>query len=350
MSPESVVGLDVGGAHLKAVLATGVGRVSRVAQVPCPLWKGLEQLHAAIDRIREQFDCPPCMLAVTMTGELVDHFGDRKEGIDRIAETLRDRFGENEIVYFAGSEGWVLRSGLDGLYARVASANWLASGSFIATRLKDALVIDIGSTTTDIISIREHRVVNEGHTDPERLHARELVYSGVARTPVFALCSAAPVEERLIPLMNEHFANAADVYRLTGELPSHADTGPTPDGRGRDKISSAIRLARMFGYDAAAKPQDTWKAVAVYVRERQLQAILDACRKQMLRTAPGLDAPVAGAGTGRFLVREIARRLNRPYVDCAGLFEHEGVKDGPDAGDCLPAASLASLAYRRYCL
>lgn len=349
MSPESVMGLDVGGAHLKAVLATRTGQVSRVAQVQCPLWKGLEQLHAAIDRVREQFDCSHCMLAVTMTGELVDHFGDRKEGIDRIAETFRHRFGENEIVYFAGPKGWAHEDELGGLYAQVASANWRASGCFIAMRLKDALVVDIGSTTTDVISIREHRVVNEGYTDPDRLHARELVYSGVARTPVFALCSAAPVEERVIPLMNEYFANAADVYRLTGELPSHADIGPTPDGRGRDKTSSAIRLARMFGYDAATKPQDTWRAVAVYVREQQVQAILDACRKQMLRTGLGLDAPVAGAGTGRFLVHEITRRLNRPYVDCADLFEHEDVKDGLDAGDCLPAASLACLAYQRYC-
>ncbi len=350
MSPESVMGLDVGGAHLKAVSATGAGRVSQVVQAPCPLWKGLEQLHAAIDRVHEQFNCSHCMLAVTMTGELVDHFGDRKEGIVRIAEALLHRFEDNEIVYFAGSKGWVHRSELGELYAQVASANWLASGSFIATQLKDALLIDIGSTTTDVIGIREHRVVNEGYSDPERLHARELVYCGVARTPVFALCSAAPVEGRLIPLMNEYFANAADVYRLTGELPSHADTSPTLDGRGRGQDSSAIRLARMFGYDAATKPQDTWRAVAVYVREQQVQTILDACRKQMLRTGLGLDAPVAGAGTGRFLVREIARRLNRPYVDCAGLFEQEGIKDGPDTGDCLPAASLACLAYQRYCL
>lgn len=349
MSPESVMGLDVGGAHLKVVQASGAGRVSRVAQVPCPLWKGLEQLHASIDQVREQFDFSRAMLAVTMTGELVDHFGDRKEGIDRIAETIRRRFEENEIVYFAGPEGWVYMGEPGGLSVQVASANWLASGSFMAARLKDALLIDIGSTTTDVIGIRGHRVVNEGYTDPERLHARELVYCGVVRTPVFALCSTAPVGGRQIPLMNEYFANAADVYRLTGELPPHADTGPTPDGRGRDRHSSAVRLARMFGYDAAAEPQDTWSTVAVYVREQQLQAILDACRKQMLRTGLGLDAPVAGAGTGRFLVREVAKRLNRPYVDCAEMFEQEGAGDGPDAGDCVPAASLACLAYRRYC-
>lgn len=348
--PESMTGWDVGGAHLKVAKATGPGQVSQVAQVPCQLWKGLEQLHGSIDRVREQFDFSHSMLAVTMTGELVDHFGCRKEGVDRIAGAIGQRFGENEIVYFAGPEGLVHVSELGRLSAQVASANWLAGGSFIATRLKDALVIDIGSTTTDVISIRDHRVVNEGYTDSERLHARELVYCGVVRTPVFALCSAAQVKGRLIPPMNEYFANSADVYRLTGELPSHADTGSTPDGRGKDRVSSATRLARMFGCDAATEEPDVWEAVAVYVREQQIQVILDACRKQMLRTGLGLDAPVAGAGAGRFLVREISRRLNRRYVDAADLFEHGGTKDGLNAGDCVPAASLACLGYQRYCL
>ncbi len=345
-----MTGWDVGGAHLKVVKATGAVQVSRVVQVPCQLWKGLDQLHNSIDRVREQLDFSHSMLAITMTGELVDHFGSRNEGIDRIAETIGQRFEENEIVYFAGSEGLIHLNELGSLSAQVASANWLASGSFIATRLKDALVIDIGSTTTDVIGIRDHCVVNEGYTDSERLHSRELVYCGVVRTPVFALCSVAPVGERLIPLISEYFANSADVYRLTGELPSYADTDRTPDGRGKDQVSSAVRLARMFGCDAATEQQDMWKAVAVYVREQQIQVILDACRKQMLRIGLSLDAPVAGAGAGRFLVREISRRLNRRYVDATDLFEHEGAKDGLNAGDCVPAASLACLGYQRYCL
>ena len=345
-----MTGWDVGGAHLKVAKATGPAHVAQVVQLPCPLWKGLDQLHGSIDLVREQFDFSHSMLVITMTGELVDHFDSRKEGIGKIAEMIGQRFRENEILYFAGHEGLVHMNELGSLPAQVASANWLASGSYIATRLKDALVIDIGSTTTDVISIRDHHVVNEGYTDSERLHARELVYCGIVRTPVFALCSAAQVGGRLIPPMNEYFANSADVYRLTGELPSYADTGRTPDGRGKDQISSAVRLARMFGHDATTEQQDMWKAVAAYVREQQIQIILDACRKQMLRTGLGLDAPVAGAGAGRFLVREISRRLNRRYVDVADLFEHEGAEDGLNAGDCVPAASLACLGYQRYCL
>ena len=350
MSPESMTGWDVGGAYLKVAKATGTRQISQVAQVPCKLWQGLDELHASIDLIQEQFKFLHTMLAITMTGELVDHFSSRTEGICRIAETFGQRFSDREIVYFAGANGLVRAHELDSLSAQVASANWLASGDFIATKLKDALVIDIGSTTTDIISIRDHRVVNEGYTDSERLHARELVYCGVVRTPVFALCSAAQVGDRLIPPMNEYFANSADLYRLTGELPAYADTYGTPDGGGKDVISSAIRLARIFGCDATMEQLDAWRAVAAYVREQQVQVILDACRKQILRAGLSLDAPVAGAGVGRFLVRVMSQRLNRRYVDAADLFEHKYVKDGVSVGDCFPAASLACLGYQRYCV
>lgn len=342
-------GWDIGGAHIKVAEAVGARLISRVYQAPCQLWKGLGQLRASIDAIKEQFDFSRSTLAITMTGELVDHFSSRKEGIRRIVGEIEKKFSKKETGYFAGANGFVSAREATRAYKQVASANWLASANFIATQLKNALFIDIGSTTTDVINIKGHQVVNEGYTDAERLYAQELVYCGVVRTPVFALCQTAPVEDRFIPVINEYFANSADLYRLTGELPRYADMGDTPDGRGRDDLSSAARLARVFGYDAALEELAMWRAVAEYIREQQIQVILNACRKQLSRAGQSLDIPIAGAGVGRFLVQEIAQRLNRHYVDAASLFEYEGMEDGINAGDCAPAAAVACLGYQRYC-
>lgn len=349
MLPESVSGWDIGGAHIKVAKASGARLISQVYQAPCQLWRGLDQLHASIDAIKEEFDFSGSMLAITMTGELVDYFSSRKEGTCRIAGEIEKRFSEKEICYFAGARGFVNAGEITRVYRQVASANWLASANFIATQLKDALFIDIGSTTTDVINIKDHQVMNEGYTDAERLYAQELVYCGVVRTPVFALCRAAPVEDRFIPVINEYFANSADLYRLTGELPRYADMGNTPDGRGRDDMSSAVRLARMFGCDAIPEELTLWRSVAEYIREQQIQMIIDACRKRLSGAGQSLDIPIAGAGAGRFLVQDIAQRLNRQYVDTAGLFEHEGMEGGVNAGDCAPAASVACLGYQRYC-
>ena len=349
MPLESALGWDVGGAHIKVAKAAGNKSISQVCQVPCQLWRGLDQLQASIDIIKKNINFSESLFVVTMTGEMVDHFSSRKEGICRIVDKMESNFSKIEIRYFAGANGFVNAREAAREYRLIASSNWLGSAKFFASQLKDALFVDIGSTTTDVTSIRDHEVMNEGCTDAERLYTQELVYCGVVRTPVFALCKAAPVGDRLIPVINEYFANSADLYRLTGELPQYADMGDTADGRGRDNLSSAIRLARTFGYDAVPEALAQWQEVAGYIREQQIQTIINACRKCLSRVRQSLEVPIIGAGVGRFLVREIAQRLNRQFIDAASLFEYEGANDGVSVGDCAPAASLACLGYQRYC-
>src|SRR5256885_9284124 len=50
-----------------------------------------------------------------------------------------------------------------------------------------ALLLDTGSTTTDIIPMINGVPVPVGRTDPHRLGTGELVYTGVRRTPVCAV-------------------------------------------------------------------------------------------------------------------------------------------------------------------
>ena len=46
-SDATLIGWDIGGAHVKAARIDG-GRVSGVVQVACPLWQGLDKLDAAV--------------------------------------------------------------------------------------------------------------------------------------------------------------------------------------------------------------------------------------------------------------------------------------------------------------
>src|SRR4051812_26207955 len=84
------VGWDVGGAHVKACLLEGE-RIVDVAQWPCPLWRGLDQLDVALATARERWpqawDARTRHVA-TMTGEMVDLFADREEGVARLAARL----------------------------------------------------------------------------------------------------------------------------------------------------------------------------------------------------------------------------------------------------------------------
>ena len=89
--PQSVLGLDVGGANLKAAHSSGPAR-SR----PFALWKSPATLPDALrDLLR---DWPPYdLLAVTMTGELCDCFVAACEGVRAILDAVlyaRPRFKE----------------------------------------------------------------------------------------------------------------------------------------------------------------------------------------------------------------------------------------------------------------
>ncbi len=82
-----VIGWDIGGAHLKAARAAN-GRVDATAQAATPLWLGLDSLHSAFDRLKQQLGDADAH-ALTMTGELCDAFPSRREGHAASADSLR---------------------------------------------------------------------------------------------------------------------------------------------------------------------------------------------------------------------------------------------------------------------
>ncbi len=348
MLPNSVVGWDIGGAHVKVALATTAESISKVCQLSCPLWLGIDQLHASMLIVQKNFDFSNTTHAITMTGELVDHFSNRKDGVVKLIKEIENNLQGVQISYFAGDKGFLSSDQAIDAHEEIASANWLASAKYIATRISDALFVDIGSTTSDIVRIKDHKAIFDGYSDAERLYARELVYCGVVRTPIFALCKSAPIKDRFIPVINECFANSADVYRLTNELPEYADMGETLDGRSKDVVSSATRLARMFGYDANIEELSIWQHVSEYIREQQLQLIINACRKQLSKFSQPLNIPIIGAGVGRFLIEEVAQRFNRQYIDFESLCKFKKANNEINIGDCAPAASVACLAYQRF--
>ena len=225
----------------------------------------------------------------------------------------------------------------------MASANWHASARFVATRCPQALFIDVGSTTSDIVPVQAGQVDSVGYTDDERLVSEELVYTGATRTPVMAVAESVPFGGQRQRTMAEHFATMADVHRLTGELPDDADQLPTADGRGKTAEESARRLARMLGRDLQSADLADWRRLAAHLAERQRQTLHDAIDRVLSRGKLGDDAPVVGAGVGRFLLRPLAERLRRPYVDFASLVEGEPATR-EWAARCAPAAAVAILA------
>lgn len=309
-------GLDVGGAHLKVALAEN-GRIVAVRQIACPLWQGFDQLEAAL-AAAAPLTGAASQHAVTMTGELSDLFTDRAAGVEALVDRLTDAFGP-ATRFWMGRRGFGSAEEACRYHVDVGSTNFLATATLVGQHTRAALVVDMGSTTVDIVPVAEGRPAPRGLTDADRLASGELVYTGLTRTSVMAIASEAPFKGTWQRLVREHYANAADLRRVLGSLPEGVDQHATADGRGKSMPESVARLARTFGRDAAEGSLEDWKAAARFIAERQLDSILKGAH-QVLTGAPlPDDASVIAAGIGAELVAGVASRLARPCVAFGGL-------------------------------
>jgi (4-(4-[2-(gamma-L-glutamylamino)ethyl]phenoxymethyl)furan-2-yl)methanamine synthase len=336
MPTDRVVGWDLGGAHVKAALVDG-DKLREVVQVPCRLWQGLGELDHAVAEVLAKFGSVT-RHGITMTGEMTDLFESRAAGVAALVTAMEAMLPGAELLFYAADDGMIGADAARIAPLDVASANWHATAAWTARRIGEGLLLDIGSTTTDIVPLRGGAARTKGRNDAERLVSGELVYTGVVRTPLMAMAERAPFGAEWVPLIAEHFATSADVYRLTGQLPESRDQHPASDGGAKTPEASARRLARMIGRDLADADLDAWRELARWFAERQTGRIAEACVRVLARESIAPDAPVISAGAGRFLAPEIARHLGRPCVDFGHL-----TGGGEWAAVCAPAVAVALL-------
>jgi probable H4MPT-linked C1 transfer pathway protein len=337
---DVVIGWDLGGIHVKAARIVA-GRVEAVVQAPCLLWRGPVALDEALATL-PAWTRDEALHAVTMTGELADFFNNRAEGVSALVDWAKAHLIGSVAIY-GGRSSFLPPEAAPAHVADIASANWHATAAFVGRTVDEALLVDIGSTTTDIIPIVAGQPAAAGYTDAERLGTGELVYTGLVRTPLVALASQVPFGGRPISLMAEYFATTADVYRLLGRLPEEADQQEAADGKGKSLTETRVRLARTVGHDAAEASEKAWRDLAAHFAELQLRRIHDAATQVLSGQLLPEDAPVVACGVGLGIVEALAARLNRPCRNLADLVAADEQTRGW-ASSCAPAVAVGLLA------
>ena len=301
------LGLDIGGANLKAALAPTGEALSR----PFALWKHPDGLGAALAELIAAL--PPAeVVAVTMTGELCDCWPDKGAGVHAILDAVVAVAGHRPVHVWTTEGTFVDLAGARAKPHLVASANWLATAMYagrFAPRGR-ALLIDIGTTTTDAIPLNDGWLVTKARTDAERMRAGELVYRGWKRTPVCALGQ--------LWLAAELFATMHDAFLVLGDVPPNADDYDTADGRPATVEAARDRLARMVCLDPSACSARQTEGLAGVIAGH-LAALIAG---EIGRVAAGLNGPVEtilAAGSGEFFVPRVLSRLSfsAPVVSLA---------------------------------
>ncbi len=340
----AVAGWDIGGAHLKLARIEG-GTLTAAEQLPCALWRGIDELRRALASAVQGLE-PVERHAVTMTGELTDLFVDRATGVTTILDTLGEVLALSSLAIYTTAGEFVSETRARAAPILIGSANWHATSRHLASLMPDGVLIDIGSTTTDIVPFASGRVATRAMTDVERLASGELVYTGIVRTPLAMIAQEIPFGGRMVGVMAEFFATAADAHRLAGSLPDGADLHATADGRGKTPAESRARIARMIGMDADAVPEGAWRRLAESFIRRQTISIETAVDRVLSASDLPDGAPVIGAGTGRALAGEIARRFRRPYREFGEIVAAAKPELRALASDVAPAVAVALLLAR----
>jgi (4-(4-[2-(gamma-L-glutamylamino)ethyl]phenoxymethyl)furan-2-yl)methanamine synthase len=335
-----VVGLDVGGANTKAVWRNGGER--RAVSRPFEVWRDREALAAVIREVVVAVAPEPVeAVALTTTAELSDAFRTKREGVGFVLDAVEAALDGPSLLVFTTAGELVPLYEARGRAAEVAAANWMASGLAAAAVYPDAMMIDVGSTTTDVVPIAAGRVVAAGRTDLERLLAGELVYTGALRTNLAAIAPRVPVRGGSCPVASELFAISADVQLILGHLAPGAYTCATPDGRPATVEFARERVARLVCADAKQLAAEQVDAIAQFLHGEQVHQIEAAVRHVSGRL--GSDPPVVPLGAGAFLARAAAEHLGRPVVELPWSAAER---------DAAPAAALAELLagrLRRQC-
>lgn len=304
-------GLDVGGAHLKVALVEH-GHPVDVRQFVCPLWQGLDKLDTALAAAAPLLGSAS-RFAVTMTGELSDLFPDRKTGVATLVARTAKELGE-DVRFWMGPRGF---GGADDAlrhHGDVGSTNFLATATLIGGRVGDALLIDFGSTTADIIPVVGGAPRPRGLTDAERQATGELVYTGYTRTAVMGVAARAPFRGRWVTLAREYLATMADVRRILGEPLDGIDLHATADGKGKTHGENIARLARLLGCDGDDGTEADWRLVAEWLREEQLRSVVEGAFQVLSASALAKAAPVVVAGIGAPDASAVAQRLGRHAI------------------------------------
>jgi probable H4MPT-linked C1 transfer pathway protein len=332
------LGLDIGGANIKVADTDSYAR-----NWPFAMWNRSEELP---DFLGQVLEAAPAIesLAVTMTGELADCFSSKSQGVQAILNAVEQVATGKDVRVYQVDGNWATVEAARRDALSVAAANWHALARFVsrAAGEQNFLLVDVGSTTTDVIPIVAGAPSSRGNDDVSRLLAGELVYSGVERTPVCAVVESFPYRGEMCPLAAELFATMLDVYLVLGDLPESPGTEHTGDGKERSRQAAALRLSRMICADPEQFTESDAIAAAQWVAEAQAKRLAASIRTVLSGSSERIEH-VFVSGHGDFLAHQALNQLGLP-LSASALSERIGIVLSRSG----PAYALAVLAAEEW--
>ena len=354
------LGLDIGGANIKAANSDGFC-ICRAFEI----WKNKDGLVNELRQLSALTARKPDVIGLTMTAELADCFDSKSEGVEFIVRMVAAAFPETVIRTWMTSGEFADPQDAIELPDLVAAANWHALATWAGRGVPTgtALLVDVGSTTTDLIPLLDGVPCPEGRTDLQRLMHSELIYSGIRRTPLCSIVREVPLLDETsaaefgrasvwrVPVAAELFATTLDIHLINGDISEDISDLNTADNRPATRSAAMNRLAHLVCCDRNDLSDAQLQHIARDIADQQLR-ILAAAMLDRIRYVSGLSGTRPEAvqlllsGSGDWLAKHALRKSGHepelPPIQLSTMFVR-------NISESACAFAVARLASERCC-
>ena len=329
-----IAGFDIGGANTDLAIIDFEDDEIRNIEVDfayLPMWCKNDDLSKVLIELIENI-CPLSEIdavGISMTAELVDAYDTKKDGVLDVVKKCEDTF-DCPIAY-VGVDGMLSLEEIQKTPLKAAAANWIATAQ-IATLISDnCIFIDTGSTTTDIIPIKDGKECAIGKSDFDRSSTGELVYTGTLRTNLASFLDKVELNGKTYRIASELFAQTADVYTVLDLISQEDYVCDTFDGEGKSKTDCAKRIARVVCADLEMISMEDVVDMSKFIHQKQIEQIADGLKQVV--DAQKLDLIVV-TGLGKDI-------LDRPAAELLGL-EVKSMGDILTDEECVVAPAVGT--------
>ena len=307
-----IAGFDIGGANTDlAVIDFENGEIKNIEVdfAYLPMWSNNDDLSRVLVELIEKI-CPVLQIdavGISMTAELVDAYDTKKDGVLDVVKKCEETF--TCPIAYVGVDGMLSKEEIEQTPLKAAAANWIATAQ-IATLISDnCIFIDTGSTTTDIIPIKNGKECAIGKSDFDRSATGELVYTGTLRTNLASFLDNVELNGKKYRVASELFAQTADVYTVLGLISEEDYVCDTFDGESKSKMDCAKRIARVVCADLEMLSFEDIYDMSKFIHQKQIEQIADGLKQ--VHETQNLDLIVT-TGLGKDI-------LDRPAAELLGL-------------------------------
>jgi probable H4MPT-linked C1 transfer pathway protein len=246
-----ILGIDIGGANTKITELKEEDGTYKIHHIYFPMWRNNKELTNLLAKYNYN---NITKIALVMTAELADSYETKKEGVIDILNSVKNAFPNKEIFIFDVDGNFLTPMEATENYIKVSASNWTATAEFVknsACPNDNCILIDMGSTTTDIIPIVDGKILAQ-KTDLDRLMNNELLYVGTLRTPISFLSNTVEYKHKNTTITNissEYFAITGDINIIMDKITPNDYTCDTPDGAPSNKQNCKIRLSKVLCAD-----------------------------------------------------------------------------------------------------